>query len=270
MFGFALSSGEQRLRRHVIDIALAAIADVFSLSGLVIVAVDGEERPLLAARLPSSVGVDSVVLLEIYGRLWAQAGGAPVGKPPNNGPFSIGSDQAWFWTLPGHGDGPGPVAAALRRTALSPAEEWAMLRSLAAVASVVLSERSGSGGEAVPRVSATVSNKQPLVTAEVTVVLDEPDVSLTGTARAEDMVNAIAAAAANACRPQCRILFAGSSDVESMTVTVVAVESEGGAPVVGLAVRPRGDHVGPAVAVLSAVDAHPDGSRLDPPGLPGR
>ena len=76
--------------------------------------------------------------------------------------------------------------------------------------------------------------------------------SLTATGRGPDVETAVARAAANACHPQCHVRFAGSSDLDGNTVSIVIVSDSSGAPRLGVAVRPVGDYSGIAEAVFLA------------------
>ena len=79
--------------------------------------------------------------------------------------------------------------------------------------------------------------------------------SLTATGRGPDIETAVARAAANACHPQCKVRFAGSSDLDGHTIAVVIVSDEDGSPRLGVSVRPMGDYSGVAEAVFLAASS---------------
>ncbi len=263
LFGTERNRAGGHVRQYVLDAALGAIMDAFGLDGVVAAGLGRDDTPVsLALQLPPSVQRGSPLLFEIYGRLWQQLQLDDDGVAPRHLEllqYRMGAQWVSLFPLQLSGTG-GTIrcaAAVFREQQFTPVEARALVRSLRAMVAVV----SGSDDEDStnrPLVTASVSSRSPEVSAEVTIALDPSGGStLTGTARARDIVAAIACAAANACRPQCEVLYAASIDLEDLSVTIVIVQETGGAPVLGLSLRPQGDHTGPAEAVFSAIASPP-------------
>jgi hypothetical protein len=254
--------------------------------------------PSLSLRLPPSWGPTSPALFAVYGNLWemltierhhcSRCGISD--QPLAYRQEKVDSYWAWFCRID---DQSVSLAAALVRAAPFDDEESdALARSMRSVASAVSpggGRDVGAGWPAIPVATNIVVSADPdardlsdAITAEVTVRNRPPGAdrrhpgvsslavarrsrgslaSLTATGRGPDIETAVARAAANACLPQCRVRFAGSSDLDGNTVSVVIVSDATGAPRLGVAVRPVGDYSGVAEAVFLAAS---------PGGIPSR
>lgn len=239
---------------------------------------DGPETnpsPALALRLPPSWSPSSPALFAVYGHLWEMLTAeqhhcrrcGTSDRPLAYRQERVDSHWAWFCRIE---DQTVSVAAALvRLTPFDDVESDALARSMASVVTAV-SPPVPEGGQPT-EVRATVASNVSLsadlagddptnaITAEVTV--QDPAgatgrtsglASVTATGRGPDIETAVARAAANACHPQCRIRFAGSSDVDGQTISVVIVSDHDGAPRLGVSIRPVGDYTGVAEAVFLA------------------
>jgi len=254
--------------------------------------------PSVALRLPPSWGLSSPALFAVYGIMWemlqserhhcSRCGISD--QPLAYRQEKVDSYWAWFCRI----DDPSvSVAAALvRAIPFDRHESDALARSMRSVASAV-APPSGPASPGRPRIPVATNvlvsanldaiNPADAITAEVTVRSDAPGIglvghgrvsslaaarrargslaSLTATGRGPDIETAVARAAANACHPQCRIRFAGSSDLDGNTISVVIVSDATGAPRLGVSVRPLGDYSGVAEAVFLA--ASPGGIPSD-------
>lgn len=230
--------------------------------------------PALALRLPPSWSPSSPALFAVYGHLWEMLTAeqhhcrrcGTTDRPLAYRQERVDSHWAWFCRIE---DQSVSVAAALvRLTPFDEAESDALARSMASVVTAVSPPvPGGQPNEVRTTVSSNVSLSADLagddpanaITAEVTV--EEPGLgsgdnfglaSVTATGRGPDIETAVARAAANACQPQCSVRFAGSSDVDGQTISVVIVSDQDGAPRLGVSIRPVGDHAGVAEAVFLA------------------
>ena len=239
---------------------------------------DGAElnaSPALALRLPPSWGPSSPALFAVYGNLWEMLTAeqhhcrrcGTSDRPLAYRQEQVDSHWAWFCRIE---DQSVSVAAALvRLTPFDDAESDALARSMASVVTAVSPPVPDGGhpSDGLTTVTANVSLSADLagvdpanaITAEVTV--QDPArtsgttsglASVTATGRGPDVETAVARAAANACHPQCRVRFAGSSDVDGRTISVVIVSDHDGAPRLGVSIRPVGDYTGIAEAVFLA------------------
>ncbi len=239
---------------------------------------DGLATPTLALRLPPSWGVSSPALFAVYGNLWEMLTAeqhhcrrcGTTDRPLAYRQERVDSHWAWFCRIE---DQSVSVAAALvRLTPFDDSESDALARSMASVVTAV-SPPDPDGAEphslktriaSDVSVSADLAGQDPgnAITAEVT-VHDAPQAigpgaglaSVTATGRGPDVETAVARAAANACHPQCRVHFAGSSDVDGQTIAVVIVSDFDGAPRLGVSMRPVGDYTGVAEAVFLAASS---------------
>ncbi len=231
--------------------------------------------PALALRLPPSWGPSSPALFAVYGNLWEMLTAeqhhcrrcGTSDRPLAYRQEKVDSHWAWFCRIE---DQTVSVAAALvRLTPFDEAESDALARSMASVVTAVSPPvpEGGQSHELETTVASNVSLSADLagsdpanaITAEVTV--EDPTrasgitsslASVTATGRGPDIETAVARAAANACHPQCQVRFAGSSDVDGQTISVVIVSDHDGAPRLGVSIRPVGDHTGVAEAVFLA------------------
>lgn len=241
---------------------------------------DGEvaepnSSPTLALRLPPSWGPSSPALFAVYGHLWEMLTAeqhhcrrcGTSDRPLAYRQERVDSHWAWFCRIE---DQSVSVAAALvRLTPFDEAESDALARSMASVVTAVSPPVPGGGQPTDVRttvasnvsLSAELAGGDPTnaITAEVTV--QNPSLpsgetpglaSVTATGRGPDIETAVARAAANACHPQCQVRFAGSSDVDGQTISVVIVSDHDGAPRLGVSIRPVGDYTGVAEAVFLA------------------
>lgn len=236
---------------------------------------ESASSPALALRLPPSWGPSSPALFAVYGNLWEMLTAehhhcrrcGTSDQPLAYRQEKVDSHWAWFCRIE---DQTVFVAAALvRLTPFDDAESDALARSMASVVTAV-SPPVHIGDEphdlktkvaSQVSLSADVSTADPenAITAEVTVqdsVRTQGTslglASVTATGRGPDIETAVARAAANACHPQCQVRFAGSSDVDGQTISVVIVSDHEGAPRLGVSIRPVGDHTGVAEAVFLA------------------
>jgi hypothetical protein len=250
------------------------------------------DSPSLSMRLPPSWGPSSPALFAVYGNLWGMLNSerhhcsscGQIDQPLAYRQEKVDSYWAWFCRID---DQSASVASALvRSTPFDEEESDALARSMRSIASAmspVVGRSPGDRKQNLPiatnvSVSPNPDSEDPTVaiTAEVTVRNTSPAApgrsvhvagisslgavrrsrgslaSLTATGRGPDIETAVARAAANACHPQCTIRFAGSSDLDGNTISVVIVSDATGGPRLGLAVRPVGDYSGVAEAVFLA------------------
>lgn len=246
---------------------------------------DRNPSPGLTLRLPPSWGPGSPALFELYGILWEMLNTegqhcsrcGTNDRPLDHRQAQVDSHWGWFCRLD---DGTAALAAALvRATPFDDDEADALARSMRSVAWAVSPSGVDGQGQAVVRAKAVTNvavaseidsgDMANAITAEVTVQNRRQTAlstsggapsgstrstmaSLTATGRGPDIETAVARAAANACQPQCRIHFAGSSDVDGNTISIVTISDESGSPRLGVSVRPLGDYTGVAEAVFSA------------------
>ncbi len=231
--------------------------------------------PALALRLPPSWGPSSPALFAVYGNLWEMLTAeqhhcrrcGTTDRPLAYRQERVDSHWAWFCRIE---DQSVSVAAALvRLTPFDDDESDALARSMASVVTAVSPPTiDGSQAQVLDAgvtshvtLSAELAGDDPgnAITAEVTV--HDPThgsnpasalASVTATGRGPDIETAVARAAANACQPQCQVRFAGSSDVDGQTISVVIVSDRDGAPRLGVSIRPIGDYTGVAEAVFLA------------------
>ncbi len=230
----------------------------------------------LAARLPPSWAADSQVLFEIYGNLWRVLEEAPDDhRPPpieTQQPDGAILHQQWqipvgrHWALLSRiDDESGPVAAVAIRKASFSAEES---QALGAVMGSVVDACSDTESKHLVReliragTTASLKSEGPDLLAEVNADWHRPSATgrpvgpaagrRTGVGRGSDPVTAVARAAAKACRPRCELVFAGASELDGAEVSIVMVREPNDGLRLGYAVRPPGDHGGPAEAVFTA------------------
>ncbi len=162
-------------------------------------------------------------------------------------------------------DEAGPVAAvAIRKASFSSEESEALGAVMGSVVDACSDTESKNATRQLIRARTTASLKSEGsdLLAEVNADWERPGGSgrrsgpasgrRTGVGRGSDPVTAVARAAAKACRPRCDVVFAGSSDLDGSEVSIVIVREPTHGLRLGYAVRPRGDHSGPAEAVFTA------------------
>ncbi len=282
LVGGESSARAAKVRKFVVDTALATVADAFGLSGLILATtpvadgsgVIGEDTPptFLAATLPPSWSSDSQLLFEIYGNLWRVL--KDDDPESYNVPERAGMerllqirttiDRHHVWMARMH-DGEEPVAVvAIRSEPYSPPETEAMAAVLGSVVAAC------ADGEPLQRfrrsiqagTSVSLKSEGADVLAEVSADWELPSSAedacapprRAGVGRATDHATAVARAAAKACRPRCEITFAGTSNLDGDQVSVVMIRDANHGLRLGFAVRPIGDFSGPAEAVFTAAN----------------
>ena len=267
-----------KVRSFVVDTALSTLADAFGLDGVVLATrspvvgeLDREHQTptFLAAILPPSWSSDSQLLFEIYGNLWRvlrqrdesatenrnggrhQSGTADAedDQPLDEWQTTIGRHSVWMARMD---DGPQPVAAvAIRDRGFEPPESDALAQLLGSVVAACSETPEGSiARHTIGRDTAvTLKTEGADVLAEVTASWPQAEDS--------DPVNAVARAAAKACRPRCELTFAGASELDDAQVSIVMIRDANQSLRLGYAVRQKGDHSGAAEAVFTAAGANP-------------
>lgn len=272
LLGPAPSATPPRVRQFVVDTALAVIAEGFDADAVVVVRREGADHPpVVSSRIPPSWDEASGFTFELFGQLWRllEASGPTSGATAGGGAGTgVGDDQCGD-----HGAGAirvGPhhgwigrrrsaagelVAAVVRARPFTPADQATLSRVLHSVAVAV----GARPLEISRRLSATVTPDGDGWRAEVAVAAaGRAAPGCAGFATADGPELAVARAAARLGRPPYDVAFAGRTQVDQVTVTIVVVNAPDGSPLLGLAVSDDDGPRGPAEAVLSAMAAAGD------------
>ncbi|MEM9131109.1 MAG: hypothetical protein AAF962_20130 [Actinomycetota bacterium] len=267
-----------RLREFVTETALAAIAEGFGAEAVAIARVDGADDAVISSRLPPSWDESSSLTFELHGQLWgllerrgrlvsttavAAVGSRVIEEPRETShELLLGGRPTWLgWQSTAAGD---LAAAVVRATPFSDAERTALGRLVRTVAVAI----GGRRATPVPSadISVVVTAKEDRWRAEAIVVTDGK--RRRAIAEAEDQELAVARAAAKFCRVPAEVGFAGRTELDGVSVTLVVVNDKHNAPFLGLSVSEPGRVEATAEAVFSAVSAM-DGP-LGPNGSPRR
>ncbi|MGI9614546.1 MAG: hypothetical protein ACR2QO_16670 [Acidimicrobiales bacterium] len=285
--------GERRqstpsVRRFVVDVALAAIAEAFEADAIVLARRrhDGEP-PAISTRLPPSWDDDSGVKFELVGQVWRLLRDGPARQRPNlgatpnlaatpkleetskleetgppgtagvaNESISIGGLHTW---IGGHCGAEARLAAAVaRRTPFSEREQIALGHVVRSVASAIDDEPTPLPNGSRLSVSLTAADAEPSVPAiQAIVALRGGGERRTAVAEGPDADVAIAEAALELTGASGVITvgFAGRAAVEDMSVSIVVLDRSDDAPLLGLVVSDGGCGAGPAEAVFAALAA---------------
>ena len=260
--------GERRpsspsVRRFVVDVALAAIAEAFEADAIVLARRrHDDDAPIVSTRLPPSWGDESGVKFELTGHVWR------VLNERASWPHRAATIDGLHAWIGGHrGESVRLAVAVARRKPLTDREEIALGRVVRSIAC------------AVDDSPAPLPNGARLLVSFNSVVLDEATADAdgrsdpTGTravvalrgggerrtaaAEAADADLAVAKAAvelADAAEPL-SVTFAGRASVEDVSVSIVVLERPDDAPLLGLVVSEAGSRAGPAEAVFAALGA---------------
>ncbi len=267
-----------RLREFVTETALAAIAEGFGAEAVAIARVDGADDAIISSRLPPSWDESASLTFELHGQLWGllerrgrlvstsavAAVGARAGDEPTETSHELllGGRPTWLgWQSSTAGD---LAAAVVRSTPFTDAERAALGRLVRTVAVAIGGRRTSPSP--TPDLSVAVTTKDDRWRAEAIVVTDGK--RRRAIAEADDRELAVARAAAKFCRVPAEVGFAGRTELDGVSVTLVVVNDKHNAPFLGLAVTEPGRVEAPAEAVFSAVSAM-DGP-LGPNGSPRR
>ncbi len=246
-----------------------------------------EGLPNLSLRVPPSCSVSSPLLFALYGQLSQLL---ETDSPP--GVVSSQQHQlgdTWVWMYRVEDDGvaddlhpgerpPATVAATFRAAPFEPWETEALSSLVASVAftlggnkkqinlrrklkadtTVTLAKSAVTDTGAQGVASSDVADGRYLTEAQVryqgSIVGVEPglDGFVTGTAVAADPTMAVAEAAASIRQSNHDVVFAGSSEIGTHSVTIVMLTEAGTRPRLGVAVHDPGDLNGVVEAVLTA------------------
>lgn len=273
--------GERRqstpsVRRFVVDVALAAIAEAFEADAIVLARRrhDGEP-PAISTRLPPSWDDDSGVKFELVGQVWRvlrdgparprpNLAGTPVGALPlesmTPGPASVADESVTIGGLHtwigGHCGSEARLAAAVARTTpLTEREQVALGRVVRSVASAIDDEPTPLPNGSRLSVSLSAGDAEPAIQAIValrgggerrTAVAEGPDADVAIAEAALELAGASGAVTVG---------FAGRAAVEDMSVSIVVLDRADDAPLLGLVVSDGGCGAGPAEAVFAALAA---------------
>ncbi|MGI9616463.1 MAG: hypothetical protein ACR2QO_26340 [Acidimicrobiales bacterium] len=267
--------GERRqstpsVRRFVVDVALAAIAEAFEVDAIVLARRrhDGEP-PAISTRLPPSWDDDSGVKFELVGQVWRLLRDGPARPRPNlagtlpagkaavvNESVTIGGLHTW---IGGHCGTEARLAAAVaRRTPLSEREQIALGRVVRSVASAIDDEPTPLPNGSRLSVSLSAPDAEPSrPSIQAIVALRGGGERRTAVAEGPDADVAVAEAAVELAGASGAVTvgFAGRAAVEDMSVSIVVLDRSDDAPLLGLVVSDGGCGAGPAEAVFAALAA---------------
>ncbi|MEZ5378943.1 MAG: hypothetical protein R2733_20765 [Acidimicrobiales bacterium] len=233
------------VRKLAVELALAALAEGFGASGVVVASRSGD-GPLaaVASRLPEGwSGLDRAGF-EVAGRLWAalcdESAHDFVQLPLEDEHLLICRQQS----------ATGPLAAAVvRPEPFAPHEQRLVARLVRSVALAVNGDREVPTAAAI-RVLAKSADDGVLADVRLVGPGDRRHAAAVG----PDEVNAVAAAAAELCDLSLGVIFAGRTRVQSQDVTIV-VATDGEGPLFGLAVTDPASGTGAVEAVFNAAMA---------------
>jgi hypothetical protein len=259
----------REIRRLVADRAVVAVADGFGLDGLVLVAALQPPLPAMGVANPAEppvvASIERLAVDESTRQRLIRCGlDGPAGIPT---PLEGG--RWWSLHLPGSPEGAGLSAVAIRSQRFDPAEVDALASVVNSVAEAC-DEDPGAGafrqrivdgttvvlndGDGADEIRAEVRADWPSnLAVEARTGPRRPALDRrTGLGHGPDATTAVARAAAKACRPRCKVAFAGSSIREGVEVTIVIVHNDACGLRLGIAVTAPGDPAGAAEAVFTA------------------
>lgn len=244
------------------ETALSAIAEGFGAEAVAIARLDDEGQPVVSSRVPPSWEESASLTFELYGQLWGllERRGLPAdARPPRRGRRSHEAELATYhqvelghrptW-LGWHTTASGDLAAAVVRGRPFSDEEQATLsrlvRSVAVAISIGQSNLPARGSR-----TALVRQDGDRWRAEAIVEADGKRRRAFADAATAEL--AVARAAAKLCRVPAEVSFAGRTELDGSSVTLVVVHDAQNAPFLGLAVTESDDQAGAVEAVFSAV-----------------
>lgn len=261
--------GERRpatpsVRRFVVDVALAAIAEAFEADAIVLARCrSGGDLPVVSSRLPPSWDDELGVKFELIGHVWdlLRDVSKPHHQPSQHRVIAIDGLHAW---LGAHWSGEGRLAAAIaRRTPLTDREQVALARIVRSVACAVDDEPTPLPHGARLSVSLTTATRSADSGSDADSAADvRAIVALRGggerrTAAAEapsaDLAVANAAVELAGASRSVSVGFAGRVAIDDMSVSIVVLEDPDDAPLLGLVVADRSCRAGLAEAVFAAL-----------------
>jgi hypothetical protein len=274
LLGRGLPSTSRLVRDFVVETALSAIADGFDAEAVVIARRDGSgQLAVVSSRIPPSWSEATSLTFELFGMLWYWLDHASYAYPghtgPDRGPDGEagplgGGRQLWIGCQPlaaGH-----LAAAVVRGTPFTEVEQSTLNRLVRSVAvalggetgslppgsSVSVTGDAGPGRSDVPRLS-DGADGEGAAGHRVEVCLDAGGDRRRAASTAPTAELAAARAAARLCDASYEVTFAGQTEIDGSSVTIVLVDDGRGSAFLGLAVSERGDLAGAAEAVFSAV-----------------
>ena len=261
--------GERRpatpsVRRFVVDVALAAIAEAFEADAIVLARRrNDDDLPVISSRLPPSWDDELGVRFELVGHVWdlLRDGPTPRRHPSQHRVITVDGLHAW---LGAHWGSEVRLAAAIaRRTPLTDREQLALARVVRSVACAVDDEPtplpSGTRLSVSLSTAATKGDhngeREAAPDLRAVVALRGGGERRTAAAEAPSAELAVARAAVELAGASSRVTvgFAGRVAVDDMSVSIVVLEALDDAPLIGLVVSDRACRAGPAEAVFAAL-----------------
>ncbi len=255
------------VRGEVVDAALRALTAAFDLRALAVAAApvsgpdgEGAERRWL---LPPGWSIDRGPGAQLHAQLTTLLDQPPSAARTGRRSREIPIDGHRLWLHRTVEDGRILAATAIRPTSLSPSAAEALAGATRALASSMADR----GADLLLRQSIadgtliTLKSEGDDVLAEVNADWPLPDPDRpgrrprrTGVGRGSEPVQAVARAAAKACRPRCEVLYAGTAATADGDgeVAVALVRHQANGLRVGWAERSRGDLGAVAEAVFTA------------------
>ncbi len=242
------------------DTALGAIAEGFGAEAVAIARVDGADNPVISSRLPPSWEESSSLTFELHGQLWGllerkgRLAGEPASSPTADAArhqVRLGDRHTWLgWQATASGD---LAAAVVRTRPFDEAEQATLARLVRSVAFAIGARPSTRPVDADVSVELRPVSEGERWRAEAVVVAGGK--RRRAIAEGEDRALAVARAAAKLCRVPAEVSFAGRTELDGASVTLVVVHDRNHAPFLGLAVTDPDRAEAPAEAVFSAVSA---------------
>ena len=232
------------IRRFMVDVASAAIGDVFGAEAVVLARRDDRTAiPVVSARLPPSWDDSSGLKFELFGRLW------PIlddGRSTSEA-SELASGSAWFGC---HRSDRGQLAAALvRPEPLTTADCVALARVVRSVAGAVGDEPAGLPPGTQLDITRSDNGPSGGVRADLALRGRGGERRASADGATEALAVARAALVVADGTGSIDATFAGTAGIDGATVAIVVLERPGDAPSIGLVVSATD----PAEAVASAV-----------------
>ncbi|MEM8925908.1 MAG: hypothetical protein AAGD35_20580 [Actinomycetota bacterium] len=264
LLGRGASATPPRVREFITEAALGAIAEGFGAEAVAIARVDDADNAVVSSRLPPSWEESSSLTFELYGQLWGllERRGARLGQSvPSERSRRAGAGgeastshvvvlhkrATWLgWQATGRGD---LAAAVVRHEPFTDGEKATLSRLVRSVAFAIGAKPSQSSTET--EISALLVPSDERWRAEAIVAADGK--RRRAIAEADEPDLAVARAAAKLCRVPAEVSFAGRTDLDGMSITLVVVHDRHRAPFLGLAVTEPDRVEAAAEAVFSAV-----------------